>query len=142
MLKWNVLLRFSLSIITSLQNISSDILGFTGDEATRNNLKLLIKSLSRLLWSSSREKTNLYNLRPHHWSHKWFPGSIIIKRLSEVSHFVSFMFLFWKELWLLAVQFKACRFSCYYIEKLLILELQFSFILEFSWFFFFFGNPF
>ncbi|KAF6137775.1 hypothetical protein GIB67_040483 [Kingdonia uniflora] len=32
-----------------LQNISSDVSGFTGDEATRRNLKLLIKSLSRLL---------------------------------------------------------------------------------------------
>ncbi|KAL6502258.1 hypothetical protein OROHE_024851 [Orobanche hederae] len=32
-----------------LLNISSDILGFTGNEATRKNLKLLIKSLSRLL---------------------------------------------------------------------------------------------
>ncbi|CAK8533272.1 unnamed protein product [Lathyrus sativus] len=31
------------------ENVSSDILGFTGDEATRKNLKLLIKSLSRLL---------------------------------------------------------------------------------------------
>lgn len=36
-------------IIPPLQNISSDVLGFTGDEATRQNLKLLIKSLSRLL---------------------------------------------------------------------------------------------
>ncbi|XP_062007217.1 protein TRIGALACTOSYLDIACYLGLYCEROL 2, chloroplastic isoform X1 [Rosa rugosa] len=33
----------------NIENISSDILGFTGDEATRKNLKLLIKSLSRLL---------------------------------------------------------------------------------------------
>lgn len=33
-----------------LQNISSDIIGFTGDEATRRNLKSLIKTLSRLLW--------------------------------------------------------------------------------------------
>ncbi|KAM3210660.1 hypothetical protein ACQJBY_064560 [Aegilops geniculata] len=31
------------------QSISSDISGFTGDEATRRNIKLLIKSLSRLL---------------------------------------------------------------------------------------------
>ncbi|RWW18390.1 hypothetical protein GW17_00017631 [Ensete ventricosum] len=31
------------------QSISSDISGFTGDETTRRNLKLLIKSLSRLL---------------------------------------------------------------------------------------------
>lgn len=37
-------------LFLSLQNISSDILGFTGDDATRRNLKLLIKSLSRLLW--------------------------------------------------------------------------------------------
>lgn len=35
--------------LKNIENISSDILGFTGDEATRNNLKLLIKSLSRLL---------------------------------------------------------------------------------------------
>jgi hypothetical protein len=32
-----------------MQSISSDISGFTGDEATRKNIKLLIKSLSRLL---------------------------------------------------------------------------------------------
>ncbi|KAJ9701608.1 hypothetical protein PVL29_006823 [Vitis rotundifolia] len=35
--------------LKNIENISSDILGFTGDEATRRNLKLLIKSLSRLL---------------------------------------------------------------------------------------------
>ncbi|XP_030507638.2 protein TRIGALACTOSYLDIACYLGLYCEROL 2, chloroplastic isoform X1 [Cannabis sativa] len=41
-----------LSLVFTLKNIesiSSDILGFTGDEATRRNLKLLIKSLSRLI---------------------------------------------------------------------------------------------
>ncbi|KAL3520296.1 hypothetical protein ACH5RR_018445, partial [Cinchona calisaya] len=32
--------------LKNIENISSDILGFTGDEATRRNLKLLIKSLS------------------------------------------------------------------------------------------------
>ncbi|KAL0352636.1 UNVERIFIED_CONTAM: protein TRIGALACTOSYLDIACYLGLYCEROL 2, chloroplastic [Sesamum angustifolium] len=36
-------------ILIVQMSISSDILGFTGDEATRKNLKLLIKSLSRLL---------------------------------------------------------------------------------------------
>ncbi|KAJ9189018.1 hypothetical protein P3X46_000361 [Hevea brasiliensis] len=35
--------------LKNLENISSDILGFTGDEATRKNLKALIKSLSRML---------------------------------------------------------------------------------------------
>ncbi|KAJ8545018.1 hypothetical protein K7X08_017601 [Anisodus acutangulus] len=35
--------------LKNVENISSDILGFTGDEATRRNLKMLIKSLSRLL---------------------------------------------------------------------------------------------
>ncbi|XP_013608265.1 PREDICTED: protein TRIGALACTOSYLDIACYLGLYCEROL 2, chloroplastic-like [Brassica oleracea var. oleracea] len=35
--------------LKNVESISSDILGFTGDEATRKNLKLLIKSLSRLL---------------------------------------------------------------------------------------------
>jgi hypothetical protein len=35
--------------LKNIENISSDILGFTGDEATRRNLKMLIKSLSRLL---------------------------------------------------------------------------------------------
>ncbi|XP_041025573.1 protein TRIGALACTOSYLDIACYLGLYCEROL 2, chloroplastic-like isoform X1 [Juglans microcarpa x Juglans regia] len=35
--------------LKNVENISSDVLGFTGDEATRRNLKLLIKSLSRLL---------------------------------------------------------------------------------------------
>ncbi|XP_048433386.1 protein TRIGALACTOSYLDIACYLGLYCEROL 2, chloroplastic-like isoform X1 [Pyrus x bretschneideri] len=35
--------------LKNIENISSDILGFTGDEATRKNIKLLIKSLSRLL---------------------------------------------------------------------------------------------
>ncbi|KAH0992235.1 hypothetical protein GBA52_003718 [Prunus armeniaca] len=35
--------------LKNIENLSSDILGFTGDEATRKNLKLLIKSLSRLL---------------------------------------------------------------------------------------------
>nr|AFK45504.1 unknown [Lotus japonicus] len=35
--------------LKNVENVSSDILGFTGDEATRKNLKLLIKSLSRLL---------------------------------------------------------------------------------------------
>ncbi|KAK3229323.1 hypothetical protein Dsin_001204 [Dipteronia sinensis] len=34
--------------LKNIENISSDILGFTGDEATRQNLKLLIKSLGRL----------------------------------------------------------------------------------------------
>ncbi|KAI4310758.1 hypothetical protein MLD38_035709 [Melastoma candidum] len=33
----------------NIESISSDIMGFTGDEATRRNIKLLIKSLSRLL---------------------------------------------------------------------------------------------
>lgn len=41
---------FLFSVNQTVQSISSDILGFTGDEATRRNLKLLIKSLSRLLW--------------------------------------------------------------------------------------------
>ncbi|KAJ8774753.1 hypothetical protein K2173_017199 [Erythroxylum novogranatense] len=35
--------------LKNIENISSDILGFTGDEATRRNLKALIKSLSRLM---------------------------------------------------------------------------------------------
>ncbi|TKY46584.1 TRIGALACTOSYLDIACYLGLYCEROL 2 [Spatholobus suberectus] len=35
--------------LKNIENISSDILGFTGDEATRKNLKLLIKSLSRIV---------------------------------------------------------------------------------------------
>lgn len=35
--------------LKNIESISSDILGFTGDEATRRDLKLLIKSLSRLL---------------------------------------------------------------------------------------------
>ncbi|CAI9769176.1 unnamed protein product [Fraxinus pennsylvanica] len=35
--------------LKNIESISSDILGVTGDEATRRNLKLLIKSLSRLL---------------------------------------------------------------------------------------------
>ncbi|KAJ7980672.1 protein TRIGALACTOSYLDIACYLGLYCEROL 2, chloroplastic-like [Quillaja saponaria] len=35
--------------LKNMENVSADILGFTGDEATRRNLKLLIKSLSRLL---------------------------------------------------------------------------------------------
>lgn len=35
--------------LKNIENISSDILGFTGDETTRQNLKQLIKSLSRLL---------------------------------------------------------------------------------------------
>ncbi|KAM7530327.1 hypothetical protein LguiB_033737 [Lonicera macranthoides] len=35
--------------LKNVESISSDIVGFTGDEATRRNLKLLIKSLSRLL---------------------------------------------------------------------------------------------
>ncbi|XP_058224240.1 protein TRIGALACTOSYLDIACYLGLYCEROL 2, chloroplastic [Rhododendron vialii] len=35
--------------LKNVESISSDILGFTGDEATRRDLKLLIKSLSRLL---------------------------------------------------------------------------------------------
>ncbi|CAI8596335.1 unnamed protein product [Vicia faba] len=33
--------------LKNIENVSSDILGFTGDEATRKNLKQLIKSLSR-----------------------------------------------------------------------------------------------
>lgn len=36
--------------LVKIQSISSDISGFTGDETTRRNIKLLIKSLSRLLW--------------------------------------------------------------------------------------------
>ncbi|KAL4188857.1 hypothetical protein AMTRI_Chr08g162570 [Amborella trichopoda] len=47
------LIRQSLSaLIRTLKNIegiSSDISGFTGDEVTRHNLKLLIRSLSRLI---------------------------------------------------------------------------------------------
>lgn len=35
--------------LVKIQSISSDISGFTGDETTRRNIKLLIKSLSRLL---------------------------------------------------------------------------------------------
>lgn len=35
--------------LKNIENISSDVLGFTGDEVTRRNLKSLIKSLSRLL---------------------------------------------------------------------------------------------
>uniref|UniRef100_A0A7N0TLC5 Mce/MlaD domain-containing protein n=4 Tax=Kalanchoe fedtschenkoi TaxID=63787 RepID=A0A7N0TLC5_KALFE len=35
--------------LKNIENISSDILGFTGEENTMKNLKLLIKSLSRLL---------------------------------------------------------------------------------------------
>ncbi|KAL5716693.1 Protein TRIGALACTOSYLDIACYLGLYCEROL 2 [Ranunculus cassubicifolius] len=35
--------------LKNIENISSDISSFTGDENTRRNLKLLIKSLSRLL---------------------------------------------------------------------------------------------
>ncbi|KAL8166334.1 hypothetical protein V2J09_007833 [Rumex salicifolius] len=35
--------------LKNIENITSDVLGFTGDEATKKNLKLLIKSLSRLL---------------------------------------------------------------------------------------------
>lgn len=35
--------------LKNIESISSDISGITGDEATRRNLKLLIKSLSRLL---------------------------------------------------------------------------------------------
>lgn len=35
--------------LKNIESISSDILGLTGDEATRQNLKVLIKSLSRLL---------------------------------------------------------------------------------------------
>uniref|UniRef100_J3L8C5 Mce/MlaD domain-containing protein n=1 Tax=Oryza brachyantha TaxID=4533 RepID=J3L8C5_ORYBR len=35
--------------LKNIESISSDISGFTGDEATRRNIKLLIKSLSRLL---------------------------------------------------------------------------------------------
>ncbi|XVF65637.1 hypothetical protein PTKIN_Ptkin09bG0265000 [Pterospermum kingtungense] len=35
--------------LKNIENISSDILGFTGDESTRRNLKSLIRSLSRLL---------------------------------------------------------------------------------------------
>ncbi|XP_050229350.1 protein TRIGALACTOSYLDIACYLGLYCEROL 2, chloroplastic isoform X2 [Mercurialis annua] len=35
--------------LKNIENISSDILGFTGDETTRRNLKALIKSLSRML---------------------------------------------------------------------------------------------
>ncbi|XP_076936357.1 protein TRIGALACTOSYLDIACYLGLYCEROL 2, chloroplastic-like [Bidens hawaiensis] len=35
--------------LKNIESITTDILGFTGDEATRKNLKLVIKSLSRLL---------------------------------------------------------------------------------------------
>ncbi|KAJ0979505.1 hypothetical protein J5N97_014979 [Dioscorea zingiberensis] len=35
--------------LKNIESISSDVSGFTADEATRKNLKLLIKSLSRLL---------------------------------------------------------------------------------------------
>ncbi|VFQ72458.1 unnamed protein product [Cuscuta campestris] len=46
MRNWLNTLVFTLK---NIENISSDVLGFTGDEATRRNLKMLIKSLSRLL---------------------------------------------------------------------------------------------
>ncbi|KAL0837127.1 hypothetical protein Bca101_089017 [Brassica carinata] len=39
--------------LKNVESISSDILGFTGDEATRKNLKLLIKSLNTDLSSSN-----------------------------------------------------------------------------------------
>ncbi|KAE9614896.1 hypothetical protein Lal_00036042 [Lupinus albus] len=35
--------------LKNIENISCDVLGFTGDETTKKNLKLLIKNLSRLL---------------------------------------------------------------------------------------------
>lgn len=35
--------------LKNIESISSDVSGFTGDEATTRNIKLLIKSLSRLL---------------------------------------------------------------------------------------------
>ncbi|KAK7300304.1 hypothetical protein RJT34_11147 [Clitoria ternatea] len=35
--------------LKNLENISTNIMGFTGDETTKRNLKLLIKNLSRLL---------------------------------------------------------------------------------------------
>ncbi|TKY57090.1 TRIGALACTOSYLDIACYLGLYCEROL 2 [Spatholobus suberectus] len=35
--------------LKNIENISKDIVGFTGDESTKRNLKLLIKNLSRLL---------------------------------------------------------------------------------------------
>ncbi|CAL9098671.1 unnamed protein product [Musa textilis] len=35
--------------LKNIESITSDISGFTGDVATRRNLKMLIKSLSRLL---------------------------------------------------------------------------------------------
>jgi len=35
--------------LKNFESISSDISGFTGDETTRRNIKLLINSLSRLL---------------------------------------------------------------------------------------------
>jgi len=35
--------------LKNIESISSDISGFTGDETTRRNIKLLINSLSRLL---------------------------------------------------------------------------------------------
>ncbi|XP_008784582.1 protein TRIGALACTOSYLDIACYLGLYCEROL 2, chloroplastic-like [Phoenix dactylifera] len=38
-----------LSTLKNIESVSSDVSGFTGDEATRQNLKLLIKSLSRIL---------------------------------------------------------------------------------------------
>lgn len=36
-------------ILKNVESISSNVSGFTGDEATRRNIKMLIKSLSRLL---------------------------------------------------------------------------------------------
>lgn len=35
--------------LKNIENITSDMVGFTGDESTKKNLKLLIKNLSRLL---------------------------------------------------------------------------------------------
>ncbi|XP_020226674.1 protein TRIGALACTOSYLDIACYLGLYCEROL 2, chloroplastic isoform X1 [Cajanus cajan] len=35
--------------LKNIENISTDVVGFTGDETTKRNLKLLIKNLSRLL---------------------------------------------------------------------------------------------
>jgi hypothetical protein len=59
-----------------MQNISSDILGFTGDEATRKNLKLLIKSLSRLLWRWEGEHKIAAYLS---WDgERWFLAYIVI----------------------------------------------------------------
>lgn len=101
-----------------LQNISSDIIGFTGDEATRRNLKSLIKTLSRLLWRCYECRNRI----AAHWPSFHKVVSILRKRKKkEACHDPgrssgSFWPLTYRCLVVIATWFFVCFFPLFFLS--------------------------